>query len=394
MMSQRSVICLFAFGTILLACPATAGEFYADSSAIDLVAFRDNVATSSIKDNANGTKPEIANRMIFPGGPVGWDIRMPRDAAANNTAWWQIQFANTYKVDTYEFYLYGPGSYKSLTYRVETSMNGRDWIDQTGDLSYALDYPYPLTGTFKDATGAKSAVEANFVRLTVVDYEWNGTGISTAILRTAHLFGPNEIAVNSNLSLAQAAWNGGVKPTMSYVNSEGKVVSSSTGGTTEIRLTDGFLGSRANATNGKYNTLVSGAPGTVALTVPLDDVYSISSVALAVCPTYKPQEVQIWCSLDGDIWTPATAILPFNSIALTIAGLDNYTINFADDIDAQFVRFDFRGSQREDMPVGTAEPTYIIIEQLYVYGTFPVPEPATMTLLALGGVALLRRRRT
>ncbi|MCL2700068.1 MAG: PEP-CTERM sorting domain-containing protein [Phycisphaerae bacterium] len=352
---MKRTLIVAAVAAVVFAGPAMAGEVYANGSGINLVSLRDNVAS------ANGN----------PGGgqvlyqTVNWDARFaPRFGEDDAPGWWQVEFQNTYNVEHYEFFTIA-SQYTSLTYRVEACVfDGSEWVwvDQTGPIAMTNgdnDWINPwLTGSF-----APGGVDAKGVRLTILDHQ----GYSEICLGLANITGTNTLPVTPNLSLAQSAWNN----TSVTVN-----------GQSYPNLIDNFDG-RSN-----HNAWLSYAGGPIEMIVTLDDLYSVGSVAMSVngyTHTWAT-EVQVFISpdLSGNEWIEATGILTPNWHSHGY-----FQIDFVDEsgspltFDAQRVRFDVSGGGSDSQ---------IMIEQLYVYGA-PVPEPATMTLLALGGLALLRRKR-
>jgi len=116
--------------------------------------------------------------------------------------------------------------------------------------------------------------------------------------------------------------------------------------------------------------------------IDLDATRSIDNVTLLFMGNYSTSSFRVWVSDDKD--GPFTEVLPLLNGTLypTETHVGALGFDFAA-VDAQYVRI-------TDMKVVTGG--YWSIAQILVNGTV-VPEPATMSLLGLGALALLRRRR-
>jgi len=351
--------------------PALAGVI--DGSKVNLATLRGNVA--SVSRASEGDAGVAATRALYPAGGV--DSRfVPTET---EPAWWQVDFGVgvTHSVQNYEILIYN-GAFSKMTYRVETSVDGIQWDDQTGDIALVLPegathVPGYVFGSFDQP------VDARFVRIVELDFfnTWTGNDSKPgeAIVTWIHLTGPNTFDVNSAISLATPALGIGGTPTMTDLENPTPVEKPGlTNNFSNVSTDNYFWGVQLNVGEREGQFIPA------QMTVPLDDVYAISAVALT---TLKPEDdrrptiVEIWISptADKDDWTKITTV--------TLADdLYHHEIELDGSFPAQRVRFDVIATLGREC----------YIPQLYVYGT-AVPEPMTMTLLTLGGLALLRRRR-
>ena len=362
---------VMAAGLVLAFCagPAMAGAYFADGSLVDLCAFRDNVVNTS-----SGTSPGVYQ----PLHPVGYaDARFNYDGSG--TAWWEIEFSSVYNVSNYEFRTYD-GLYTSFTYQIETSLDGEEWFNRTGPISQdatvynnkgSADDPIDVWTVPGLVSGTFDAAAAKFVRFTVLESDGYNFG-STVCMAVAHLSGPNTVAITPNISLAQTAWAGGGVATLN--------------GNENVYLNDNFQPADRYLYGAPYS---ASANSPAQMIVPLDDQYAVSSVGMStITDSRRAKDVQIWVSPDaaGDNWILVTN--KDGSTYTTFPDATYYVIDFSDisenaSYNAQRVRIDVLNTYNGESG---------FVTQLYVYGA-PVPEPATMTLLTLGGLTLLRRRR-
>ena len=359
--------------------PAVAATYYANSSQIDLCAFRDNITSSS----SGGAADQVLH-------PVGYaDTRFSPDS--NGKAWWQVDFSGAYSVSDYSFRTYGD-LYSSFTYQIDV-FDGEKWFSPTGPITLEPDLTRPITintGTtlykknqpytsegetiyyvpgFISGSFPEPVENIQAVRFTVLDY--SGT-YSDVCLAVAHLTGPNEnIAVSPNLSLAQTVWSGAGAVTLNGVNTP--------------LLNDNFRPVDRYIYGVSYSASEA-APAEII--VPLNDLYAVSSVALSTITDGRTaKDVRIWVSPDaeGDNWILVTNKGKTDHMTLpqqSYHEIDFINISEEAAYDAQRVRFDV---------LSTYQNGSGFITQVYVYGS-AVPEPATMTLLTLGGLVALRRR--
>jgi hypothetical protein len=366
---MRYALIVIAVAMVMVPWSAMAGGgFYADPSGINLLALRDNIASSSSPE----ANPD--HMLYYTGSFTSFS------APGNVNAWWQVEFSKAYSVETYSFDLYG-SLFSEFTYRVEVSSTGLDGSWYAPDIgageNHWITLPKPegsnipgqkLTGTFVDGP-----VDAKFVRLCVQSYAGHS---AAAIVAVPGLYGPNDIPVSStNLSLAQSNWNH-TGPVMVSVNDGASWTAYPT-------LNDN-LGTGPDL---KFGVRTSdGEDGwdytPVRMIVTLDDLYSVSAVALTTY--YAPgnvnwhaTKIQILYSPDdtGEVWYEATDVLD-------LIGTGMYNEVTFDAVEAHRIQFVVLEYGRENF----------LPKQVHVFGD-PIPEPATMALLAMGGLAMLRRRK-
>ncbi|MCL2700384.1 MAG: PEP-CTERM sorting domain-containing protein [Phycisphaerae bacterium] len=375
---MRSFLVITGLSLAMIAGQAQAGVVYANSSAIDLIRLHGNDITSS--QDLAGTNV-VTRRAAHPSynadTRIGFASGVTTEGVFTGTsAWWAVEFAGGESYWVQDYFFYTHTIHTSITYRVETYDTVLDaWVPQTIGLAGAdadgwittNNNPPVLSGSFINA------VNTTAVRLNV----GSATGWNTFIIAAARVTGPNDnVAVNPAISLAQPAWNGNALPTYTDKNNVNPV--------TAAYLTDNYTPERMAAGQSWGIQVYPDKDNGIAaqLTVPLADLYAVNAVALttSVTDARRPEHVEIWYSPDaaGNVWLLATtATFASNTTD------PYYYIDLGKTVEAQRIRFDLLDSHNNNS---------ILIAQLYVYGN-AVPEPATMSLLALGGLALLRRRK-
>jgi len=353
---KKHLLTALGMALAIAASPAMADVPYVDDLQFNLCSIRGAVAATSSGRDASGS--------LHPAGFL--DTRFTPEAGG--TAWWRVAFPDTYNVSSYTFVTYG-NLYTSMTYQVETSLTGEDgsWVPRTGPITLTPGSDGFVTGLI---SGSFAAVEAKFVRLNFLSY----AGYGEAIVGFAQITGlNNNIAVNPGISLVQP-WAGvaGTPLLTDRDRTDAEVPA----------LTDAFVGRELALFGTSYYV---GQDGPAQMTVPLNDLYAIHAVGITTMGNpsddRKAKDVRIYISPDaeGDNWIPVTGI-----ITLPNSPIPYHEIELNGVHDAQRVRFDILNTHNAD--------GWGYMGQLYVYGG-PIPEPATMSLLVLGGLAMLRRRK-
>ena len=356
-----------------------AGPVMADStingSKVNLVTLRDTVATSS--PATQGTVgmvqyPAYSNEMrLSPGNYT-------------TPAWYMVNFGDgtTYSVSNYQFFTFGSAAnnsfYSSFTYRIEyldsntgtwkAATLGAEGADENGYITLSGTVPGYVSGSFAEA------IDAQYVRLAVPAYTCTGTDYGV-FLKWFHLTGHNAFDVNPNVSLTALGHVG--TPMVTHLNS--------TNSTAMPHLIDDYARVssggqfQGNGIHVCYNDSSVFVPGQIIM--PLDDVYALSAIGITTMGPDRDDaitQVGLWYSPDetGNNWIP----LGDGPFSLNV-NTTYQEINLGG-VEAKRVRLDVLGIKSGNL-------TYI--PQLHLYGS-PVPEPAAMTLLALGGLAMLRRR--
>ena len=170
------------------------------------------------------------------------------------------------------------------------------------------------------------------------------------------------------------------------------------------QLGDGNLGQdngvRSGASNvqeelpdGTKGRLIGWADNTY-LTVELNDVYAVDAVRIVWNDGgWYSTGLTLQFSMtgkDGD-WDKIAPVVVAGSSMLGDGETAAY-ITF-DPREAKFVRWLNVAPDPNNPDQLITQKQHAIAQQFIVYGYFPVPEPATMTLLVLGGLAILRRRK-
>ncbi|MCL2701084.1 MAG: discoidin domain-containing protein [Phycisphaerae bacterium] len=181
-----------------------------------------------------------------------------------------------------------------------------------------------------------------------------------------------DIEINSNFNIALNAFSGHNQVAVGFD------VANATNGAV---LGDGGMSNsqaRAGAT-------AAGWAAGASLTVQLNDVYDVDAVRIVWNDgAHYSRGLMLEFSLDGIVWDKIDPVIVTDDKVLG-SGTVPAWIEF-EAREAKFVRW----TQLSDVP----QSGYAIAQEFMVYAQIPpIPEPATMTLLALGGLALLRRRR-
>ena len=416
------LVCVFVCsGLVMSAVPAWAGEI--DGSLVNLAAIRGNTVTIS---QSIANSPMIP---LHPGGSAPWDVRF-KPKTGETQAWWCLDFGagNAYNVADFKIQTYGgPTSslWSTFVYKIEYSLTGGSdpsewstasvkgttadadgWITMTAATGTVPGY---FTGSFT------SAINARFIRFVVPSSITDNTPYGAgAVLTWMHLTGPNTFSVHPDsptagkISLAQSTWNVGVgAPTYTdKLNTTPRAIPMFTDDFSLYAVPGSARGNNLYGTFVTIGNTVAGDDSTFVraqITVPLNDTYAVSAVGFSTMQdSRRATEMEFWYSPDetGDRWYRVTShvwdntkqefvpITTFNTSAVQ----HYYEFNFIDhegnslSYDAHRIRFDVLKSA--DTANGQCYFT-----QFYVYGAGIVPEPATMTLLALGGLAMLRRGR-
>jgi len=356
---------------VVTACPVAAGVI--DGSQVNLASIRGNTATTSNLTDGDPILP------LWPLGVPPRDVRFRAGGDDLAMPWWQLDFGAgvSYNVQDFEFLTHT--IYSSLTWRIDTSLDGTTWTTATKGMPGADGDGFLVSSSGYIKGSLAAPVNARFVRLVVPEYT-NADHDYGVILSWMRLAGPNTFDVTPAISIAQPLWSTAGTPTITDVNNRTPVE--------KPLLTDDFVRGEAQFGHTWGTGMSLGYIGEddnrvfvpIQMTVPLGDLYAVSAVGIStMSDDRRATEVDIWISPDaeGDNWTLVmTAPLPANEMR-------HYEFEFDRTYDAQRVRFDLT---KADNDRGEC-----YVAQLYVYGS-NVPEPATMTLLAFGSLSLLRRR--
>jgi len=367
---------------IALACPVMAASF--DETMVNLADIRGNKVRISGSTQGNAYAP------LHPLGNTG-DIRLAPASGSpsvTNPAWWSLEFANGQSYNVTNYTIGFNGWSVPITYCIQYSDTGLDGSWNIAPIAGADANGYVTLASGNRVSGSfTESVSAKFIRVAAYDYKNPGSG---AIINWVHLTGPNTFNVNPSFSLVQS-----IRRNVADIND------------CMPTYTDALSSTPRNAsavTNffeqsnffGPSLTLRKDAAGNVTpgqLTVPLSDLYEISAVGIStIDDNRRASEVKIFVSINGDKWD---WVKTADISGTGTNGYYYYEIELDTAVPARFVRFDLTESISSNYSAADAlgnRTASCYVAQVYVYGSSPIPEPMTMSLLALGGLALLRRR--
>lgn len=185
-----------------------------------------------------------------------------------------------------------------------------------------------------------------------------------------------DIVVDGNFNLALNAFTGTEQQSNGFRHGNGSM------------LGDGILlsldGYRAGAAKEDWD-------GGANLIVELNDVYLMDAVRITWnFGQWISNGLTLEFSKDGKAWDKIEPVVVTDRDILcpNVHGTDAAYITF-DPREAQFIRWTNVAPDPDNPGELIAQPAHTIAHEFMVYGQ-AVPEPATMTLLALGGLAILR----
>jgi len=190
-----------------------------------------------------------------------------------------------------------------------------------------------------------------------------------------------KVEVNSSIDLAFNAFTPN-PPTFTWVPGIGETFGSGSD------LCDGNMDNFYARGGGSSSAWAAGGY----FTVELNDVYRVDAVRINWNDdAWFSKGLTLEFSEDGKTWDLIESVVVTDPAVLGDPRTPAY-ITF-DPRAAKFVRWRNVAEDPDNPGSFIAQPGYTIANEFMVYGQLPVPEPVTLTLLTLGGLAMLRRRR-